>query len=224
MSESNRHQQHTQLVRPIKLESVPKLKGLVLAGGESKRMGLDKGSIDYYGMPHREYLVQLLNHFVTETFLSCRPGHAPHSDTSILEDTFLDLGPYGGVLTAFRHDPNAAWLAVACDIPLLDEEMIQQLIDQRDLAKIATCFHDPSTGFPEPLITIWEPKAYPVLLQFLGQGISCLRKALINTDSKMLQTNRPDIMKNANTPEEVANMQKLLHGSHSHHHKSQIKK
>ena len=45
--------------------------GLVLAGGNSTRMGYDKGAIKYYGKAHREYLADLLNGFCSKTYLSC---------------------------------------------------------------------------------------------------------------------------------------------------------
>ncbi|MFT5737968.1 MAG: molybdopterin-guanine dinucleotide biosynthesis protein A, partial [Maribacter sp.] len=33
-----------------------KIYGLVLAGGKSTRMGVDKGLITYHGLPQRDYL------------------------------------------------------------------------------------------------------------------------------------------------------------------------
>ena len=58
--------------------------------------------------------------------------------------------------------------------------------------------------FPEPLITIWEPKSYPLLLQYLGQGYSCPRKVLINTEVKLVEPPEKKELFNANHPEEYA--------------------
>ena len=55
--------------------------------------------------------------------------------------------------------------------------------------------------FPEPLITIYEPKAYPILLQYLAQGYSCPRKMLINSDVEIVEI-EDDFIRNINTPEE----------------------
>lgn len=210
MEDIEEHEKHASLIKPLWGECAPPLNSLILAGGESRRMGRDKGSIEYHGMAQNDYMFSLLRNFASEVYLSCHPGRVPDTKLPVLKDTFLDLGPYGGVLSAFRFNPNVAWLAVACDIPLLDEKTISYLIDQRDISKVATCFHDTSTDLPEPLITIWEPKAYAVLLQYLGQGISCLRKVLINTDSKQIHTDTPELLRNANTLEESVNMQRIL--------------
>jgi molybdopterin-guanine dinucleotide biosynthesis protein A len=53
----------------------------------------------------------------------------------------------------------------------------------------------------EPLITIYEPKAYPILLQYLAQGYSCPRKMLINNDVEIVEVD-DDLIQNINTPEE----------------------
>ena len=87
-------------------------------------------------------------------------------------------------------------------MPYLDKETIAQLVRDRNTSKVATCFYNPETDFPEPLITIWEPRAYPILLDYLAQGYSCPRKVLINSDIEMIKMADPIKMKNANTPEE----------------------
>lgn len=180
------------------------VKGLVLAGGKSTRMGTDKGALDYHGRPQREHMANLLSGFCAETYISTNEDIK--SEFPVLPDTFKDLGPYGGVLSAFRHDPNAAWLVVATDIPLLDEKTLALLTDHRNRSKVATCFHNPATSFPEPLITLWEPRAYPRLLYFLSMGYSCPRKVLINSEVEELEIANEDILKNANTPEEKQEM------------------
>jgi molybdenum cofactor guanylyltransferase len=191
----------------------PPLKSLILVGGKSQRMGVDKAALNYHGKPQRQILVDILRGCKTPPHVSCRAEQAVDfrenlatEDVPIIADTFLELGPLGAILSAFRHDPNAAWLVVACDLPLLDAETLAFLIKNRNLSAIATAFKSPQSedSFPEPLITIWEPRAYPVLLSFLAQGISCPRKVLINSDIELLDVPNIDALMNVNTPEERA--------------------
>jgi len=181
-------------------ESIPPIFGLVLAGGKSQRMGEDKGALQYYEKPHREHTADLISKYCFQTFISCRKNQDEliNTEHKKLYDTFNGLGPYGGILSAFREQPNMAWLTIACDLPYLSKETVQYLIEHRNPTKLATCFHNPETDFPEPLITIWEPRAYPVLLEFLSQGYSCPRKVLINTDIEMISMADPIEMHNAN--------------------------
>ncbi len=178
------------------------VKGLVLAGGKSQRMGRDKGAIDYHGKAQREHMADLLSGLCDETYLSVAPGTQLESEYPLLADQFLGMGPFGGILSAFKSDPNAAWLVVACDQPLLKQRHLKMLFTQRETHRVATCFHNPDTNFPEPLITLWEPKAYAVLLQFLARGYSCPRKVLINSSVREIEVDNHSFMLNVNTPEE----------------------
>jgi molybdopterin-guanine dinucleotide biosynthesis protein A len=188
----------------------PTLKGLVLAGGESKRMGFDKGRMNFHGLIQREYLYYLLRPVTVETYLSCRPGQITETEIPIIEDKYDDLGPFGAILTAFESDPDAAWIVVACDFPLLDHTSIEQLISERDVKSIATSFLDPHTLMPEPWITILEPKIYPILLDYFSRGKSSLRGVLVDFNSTVIRAADPDILLNANTPDEAEKLKQMI--------------
>ncbi len=182
----------------------PNIKGLVLAGGRSQRMQQDKGSLNYHGRSQRAHLFDQMTDRGITTWVSCRADQVKslEDDLPLLPDSFIDLGPMGALLTAFRHDPDAAWLAVACDLPYLTVETLDYLIANRDASKQATAFQSPFDEFPEPLITIWEPKSYLTLFEFLSQGYSCPRKALINSNIALLNAPRPKDLSNINHPHE----------------------
>jgi molybdopterin-guanine dinucleotide biosynthesis protein A len=112
----------------------------------------------------------------------------------------LGLGPVGGILSAFQRDPNAAWLVLACDLPFLTATTLRELVAGRQPSRLATAFRSPDNEFPEPLITIFEPRAYPELLRFLSLGYSCPRKMLINSDVEVLPTPTAGELRNVNTP------------------------
>ncbi len=190
----------------------PVLNGLVLAGGKSERMGFDKGAVEWHGKEQRYYMADLLRQFCDGVFISCRSDQQQQIDPaySSLPDTFTGLGPFGAILSAFREDPDAAWLVIACDLPLIDDATLQYLVNNRNTATIATAFQSSFNDFPEPLITIWEPKSYPVLLSFLAQGYSCPRKVLINSDVTILNAPNQHALTNVNTPEEFDKIKQTL--------------
>jgi molybdopterin-guanine dinucleotide biosynthesis protein A len=183
------------------LLQVPKLNGLVLAGGKSVRMGKDKGALDYHGKPQREFMADMLSQFCEKTYISVRENQGVESEYELLEDTFVGLGPFGAIASAMRKNPNTAWLVVACDLPLLDEKTLQFLVENRTASKVATAIYNPETDFPEPLITIWEPRSYQVMLNFLAQGYSCPRKVLINSEIELLKVKDVKVLLNVNDAE-----------------------
>jgi len=197
------------------IDQQPVLHGLVLAGGLSARMQRDKGLLDYHGKPQREHAYELLSEFCGEVYLSCRADQMAELESQfrLVPDTFLGLGPNGGILSAFQRNPDAAWLVVACDLPYLNRETLQYLVDNRQPARVATAFLDSENEFPEPLITIYEPKSYPVLLHMLGLGYSCPRKTLINSDVALLRAPDSQALTNVNEPEEYEKAIKNLNGN-----------
>ena len=193
---------------------IPPLYGLVLAGGDSARMGSDKGMINYHGLPQREYLFHLLKPLTVKTFISMRPGQMESTDMEILEDRYPDLGPFGAVLTAFEFAPASAWLVVACDFPLLDSHALLELIEARDSTSRATGFLDPHTLMPEPWITILEPSIYPILQTYHQRGKQSLRGILVDYNTKLIRPSNPEILLNANTPDEAALLSEKIKGKH----------
>ncbi|MDO7845240.1 NTP transferase domain-containing protein [Hymenobacter sp. M29] len=186
--------------------AVPVLRGLVLAGGRSERMQTDKGALHYHGLDQRQHTAALLSEFCPDVRVSVRPDQAVDLPAGLtaLPDTFLGLGPLGGILSAFQADPNAAWLVLACDLPFLTRDTLEYLVSNRQPARMATSFRSPWDEFPEPLVSIWEPRSYGQLLRFLSMGYSCPRKALINSDIELLAPPAPGELRNVNTPEERA--------------------
>jgi molybdenum cofactor guanylyltransferase len=192
--------------------AMPLMYGLVLAGGKSTRMGEDKSMMKWHGKEQQYYVADMLKGYCDQVFISCREDQKASVDESygLLPDTFVELGPYGAILSAFRERPNVAWLVVACDLPLVDNQTIEQLISNRKTASIATTFNSPYDGMPEPLITIWEPKSYPALLSFLAQGYSCPRKVLMNSRVSIISPENEAALLNVNTPEDAAKLKALL--------------
>ena len=187
-------------------EKIAPLKGLVLVGGKSTRMGTDKSELNYFGKPQKEFAKELLENHYLETYYSVQNVSGKEDE---IADKFYNLGPFGGVCSAFQKDPNAAWFVLATDVPFVNDEIIQLLLKHRSPSKVATAIKGKSKEFAEPLITIYEPKAYPILLQYLAQGYSCPRKMLINSDVEIVEI-EDAFIRNINTPEEFENAKKEI--------------
>ena len=91
---------------------------------------------------------------------------------------------------------------LATDLPFVNDKLIKWLLQKRNPSKVATAIKGKNKEFMEPLITIYEPKAYPILLQYLSQGYSCPRKMLINNDVEIVEVD-DDLIRNINTPEDL---------------------
>jgi len=185
--------------------SSSKIYGLVLTGGKSTRMGMDKGLIEYHGLPQREYLYQLLQTVCDHTYMSIRGEQAsefaPEQHLILDENKFK--GPYNGLLSAHNFNSNVAWLVLACDLPMMDKKALEQLIGMRDQSKMATAFATRESGLPEPLCAIWEPSGLQKSMNYLENGAgSCPRKFLINEDIRLVFPENEEVLWNANFKED----------------------
>ena len=180
------------------------IKGLVLAGGHSTRMGRDKGGIVVHeGLPQREYLFRELSQICAAVYTSCRTDQRLPPSLQPIADAFNVGSPLNGILSAFKRFPDTAWLAVAVDMPNVNSDVFRLLASHRNPDKVATCFYNDETKLPEPLLTIWEPAAYPPLLSFVKAGNKSPRDFLSVNDVTMVHTADTSIFYNMNTPDDL---------------------
>ncbi len=181
----------------------PALHGLILTGGESSRMKENKSLLVYHQQAQWLHLYDLLDEKCEKTFVSCPENKVTiYNGKPIITDTIIGYGPLSGILSGLLQLKNKALLVLACDLPLITKQTINQLIESRDPSKMATAFLNPESNFLEPLITIYEPKALAIMLTMLSQGYTCPRKMLIQNDIKVIHPENPSTLKNINFPEE----------------------
>lgn len=188
-----------------------KLYGLVLSGGKSSRMGRDKGTISYHGLPQREYMYHLLDQFCECTFLSVRKDQKTEVPAELvcIVDGDVFPGPFNGILSAHLEYPDVAWLVVACDMPLLDSEHISLLIQARDPGKDATAYAGKHSALPEPLCAIWEPRVLKKAVRTIAAGKgSGPRNFLLHASTKMVRPEDDRILTNINSDQEYEEIMK----------------
>nr|WP_225987730.1 NTP transferase domain-containing protein [Rufibacter sp. LB8] len=179
---------------------------MVLSGGKSERMGQDKSLLPYHGLPQRDHALQLLGIVCDKVFLSLRPGQQENQNSktaSILDSQEGLRGPLNGILSAMQQHPQAAWLVLACDLPLVTAATLKKLIQHRNPEKIATAYAVNGSDLPEPLVAIWEPTAYALALAFTQTGKTCPRKFLLGQDIQLVHPAHDEELFNANFPEDA---------------------
>lgn len=192
--------------------SAAPLYGLLLSGGASQRMRRDKAQLNYAGEPQLLRAWRLLRAVTARAFVSVRDSQRDdplRAGLPQLVDNAAASGPAAGILTAQAAYPDAAWLVLACDLPLLDEATLRTLIAARDPRKDATAFGSRFDGLPEPLCALWEPSSHALLQQRCEAGSCCPRKVLLQSNIALLPA-PGDALDNINTPEEFERMQQQL--------------
>lgn len=195
------------------------LHGLVLAGGLSRRMGQNKALMRFHDRDNQLIrTASLLQPHCRQVFVSCRDDQrSAYEDCGlpIIVDKYLDMGPLGGLLSAMRHDPEAAWLVAACDLPLLDEKTLADLCRQRSPFFFATAFLINGRPIHEPLATIYEPKSRQRLLLRHAAGDSSMVSFLKNSRVVTISVQEGNALLNVNDPDGTSQALSLIGGPKS---------
>ena len=186
--------------------NVPRIHGLVLAGGRSSRMKRDKASIEFRaGETQLDAAMKLLEGRVARAYVSVRddqkddPARARYP--RIVDRGDIE-GPIAGISAAFASSADVAWLVIACDLPFLDAQTLDTLLLARDPGFDATAFRSSHDGLPEPLCAIYEPSARKGIAAQIAAGRNCPRKFLINAHTQLLDQPNPRALDNVNTVDE----------------------
>lgn len=185
------------------------LYGLVLAGGRSTRMQRDKAALEYAGRSQLERAVELIAPLVERVFVSVRPeqaGEPLRGRFAQIVDSGEVAGPIAGIIAAQSLHPDAAWLVLACDLPLLDSQTLGHLLRSRQPGRQATAYRSTHDGLPEPLCAIYEPSSREAIGAYVAAGRDCPRKFLINADTTLLDQPQLGALDNVNTPEEYGSV------------------
>jgi molybdopterin-guanine dinucleotide biosynthesis protein A len=135
-----------------------KITAVLLAGGESRRMGKDKATLLFRGKALWKFQLELLRKLKpTEMFVSARtdPVWRP-ADVHFVADDPPSRGPLSGLAASLAKMRTKHLLALAIDMPLMTEKYLTFLCCQIEpcrgvIAKIEDRF--------EPLATIYPQEA-----------------------------------------------------------------
>ena len=109
----------------------PSLYGLILAGGQSRRMGRDKALLQQSGRSQLAHLHSILEPLTDGVFVSTRAEQQQEAERRRFRqivDRYTGIGPVAGILSAMDEHTDSDWLVVACDLPNVDAPTVEYLI------------------------------------------------------------------------------------------------
>lgn len=164
------------------------LLGVVICGGKSSRMGIDKSTINYHGEEQRYFLYKMLERFCSEVVISDKVASQweTENDYKFVVDgeQYQEAGPMAGLISAHHSYPNKNILLVACDYPLLQASDLQSFLLQIKKDQNAAAFFNKATGFYEPLLAYYSVKALTEIETLLNSNHTSLQKYLNRTNAK----------------------------------------
>lgn len=106
---------------------------IIIAGGESSRMGTNKAFVKLGGRPLIEHVLERVAPLgQDETLLiTNRPDEYLHLDLPMYSDVLPDKGALGGIYTAIHYSQYDHALVVACDMPFVNTALLEYMLSLR---------------------------------------------------------------------------------------------
>jgi molybdenum cofactor guanylyltransferase len=186
------------------------LAALILAGGQSSRMGRDKAQIHWAGLPLLQRVYQAAGDCCSQIYL-LTPW--PERYRSLLDQSCIFLtesqpgeGPLVALSQGLPQIPQPWILLLACDMPCLQPQLLQQWAGQLDqLPDSLLALVPQHLGRWQPLCGFYRRQAQPSLQLFIKQGERSLQAWLNQAPVQGLPITDAEAktLWNCNTPEDL---------------------
>ncbi|MEI6714872.1 MAG: molybdenum cofactor guanylyltransferase [Verrucomicrobiota bacterium] len=189
--------------------NLPPFSALLLAGGRSTRMGVDKSSLLFENKPLWQHQLATLDQLSpSETLLSGhKNGPFQISSHPILEDPVDYAGPIAGIVQGLRH-ANTPWLLVlAIDIPYVPASYLAELLQQAAPLKRGVVPQD--TPWWQPLAAVYPKTILPLAEHCLSNPDRSMQHFIRAAISQDFLISRPvtdaerPFFRNLNTPADL---------------------
>lgn len=144
---------------------------IILAGGDSRRMGRDKAMLEFSGQPLIQAAIDTMQRLFAVTLLSVRQLRPEIRLTQVL-DFQNDGGPLTGLLSAMAKVTTPWVFAVGCDMPFVSPALIDQLAVRR-------------AGY-QAVVPVVQGRAQPLLAFYSREGRDMMRASLASGDKSLL--------------------------------------
>jgi molybdenum cofactor guanylyltransferase len=189
--------------------------GVILAGGQARRMGADKAFVPLAGRPLIAHAVERLQPQVERTLISANgdPALFAAFGCEVVPDA-LPFGPLSGVLAALNRAAAVGathLVSVPVDTPFLPGDLVPQLMLAAEAAPKGLALASAPDG-DHPATALWPVAMAPALSAFLAAGEA---KVTRFTDAHGAARARfPDARAfiNLNTPQDLAAAEAMLKG------------
>ena len=182
--------------------------GVILAGGESTRMGKNKAFIEINGKRIIDRTVSLFREIFDDVLLVTNtPLDYIELKVRIVTDLVSGKGSLGGIYTGLFFSSSPKAFFVGCDMPFLDRRVIQYFLS---LAQTADIVVQRTKDYWQPLHAIYPRTLLKPIERLLQQGELSIIKAyqgmrVREVTGEELKPFDPDLhtLSNINTPEEL---------------------
>jgi molybdopterin-guanine dinucleotide biosynthesis protein A len=183
---------------------------VIQAGGQSRRMGQDKGLVPLNSVPLIEHVISSLIGLADETIVTTNhPDNYQYLNLPLASDKYPGAGALTGLQTALEAAQGEHVFVIACDMPFVNSDLVKYIFSNAGKADVVVPHFEDKF---QPLHALYQRNN---CLLAIKQALSENQKRMISfyplisihkISSQQIKTFDPagQSFKNINTPKELA--------------------
>lgn len=154
------------------------LTGIVLAGGQSKRMGFNKAEAIIEGVTMLQIMIDKLIQVAPDVLVSS--GQTTYRNISLpqITDTYPQYGPLGGIFSVLKRSKSPLNIAVSCDIPFVPIALLQYLIDNAKKSEALITVPIDHKGQIQMMCAVYHSSVLPYIKERIDSGMFKMKALL----------------------------------------------
>lgn len=171
---------------------------VIMAGGKSRRMGLDKSLLPLNDKPMVQAIYDQLDGSFSQILISGNEKEKlAFLGLKVVPDKQAGQGPLMGIASALEASENELNFVVACDIPYIDLKVVRNMLKEADGVDIVV----PTLGQGryEPLFAIYRKSSLKAINEVLSVGRRKISDVFGKCKVKYINLDLPEGLANINT-------------------------
>ena len=195
---------------------------IILCGGQSRRMGRDKGSLIIKDKPMIKYILSTLNNEIDEVIIVLNDVERIDKYKKFIdskdynytlkfaEDKIKNKGPISGILTGLENISTDYAIIFPCDNPFVTKNTIQTLFNEiSENVQAVVPYHDEKNKLKtsEPLHSIYNKNIIPTIKDLISKDSLHIKGVIEKIETKFVLIDNKKILKkefrNLNRPKDL---------------------
>ena len=180
--------------------------GIVLAGGQSRRMGIDKSMMMLNGKSLVEYSIDALKPLCNKVVISSNKFIYDFTGCEVWPDALPGQAPIIGIYSCLKRSETDINIILSCDMPLISTMILEYLLSNSEIHDITAPVH--GDDFIEPLCGIYRKSSMVILKEFFDNGNFSLKDCIMAASHRLMPIDfqlpffSQNLFSNINTPDD----------------------
>lgn len=196
-----------RIVAPAATSMITGTSGVILAGGESRRMGSDKSLLPIHGARFIDHVHRTLSElFEDVVIVTNSPELYADIDCRKVPDIYYAQGSLAGIHSGICHAKNERAFVVACDMPFINPAVVRDICAAGEQGEVVIPVHSEGA---EPLHALYAKSCLAAMEEELDAGKKRIvgffpKVGVVEIPTSKWSTVDPESLsfRNINTPEE----------------------